>query len=223
MRQHPGGLLRLACRGLPRTVPCAILVLAGCATPTTEVTGANAAPPAVAITPFASFGEPADGPGALEPVTALRIGMVAPNLGEQLPLAVARDQGWFREAGLAVETITIPSGGPVMTAMLVSGDVSGMVSGIDSQLAAIAAGAPIVLIAGATDKVDFSLIGVKELTHVTDLHGGKTVGVTGVGTFSELTVVEALRRVGLVRNHDYTTRPVPLGEGTMAALMSGQV
>jgi NitT/TauT family transport system substrate-binding protein len=162
-------------------------------------------------------------PAAREAPLALKLGIVSAGWSTNLPLVVAREMGWFREAGVDVETVTVHSGGPVMVAMLVSGEVDAMISGVDAQLAAIAAGAPAVIVGSILDKVDTTLIGAKGMTSVEDLRGGKVIGVTGVATHSEFAVVESLRRLGLVRNQDYTIRPAGGGPARLTALYAGQL
>lgn len=55
-----------------------------------------------------------------------------------------------------------------------------------------------------------------------DLRGG-VIATTGAGSQSEFAVVEALRRLGLERNRDYTTRTVGSSPVRLSALYSGQV
>src|SRR5262245_15704577 len=50
--------------------------------------------------------------------------------------------------------------------------------------------------------IDYTLIGSKKITSLSDLKG-KIVGVTGAGGIAEFATVEELARKGLVRDRDY--------------------
>ena len=156
------------------------------------------------------------------PLTTVRLGIVTTGWSSQAPLAVAQQLGYFRDEGLSVEMRTVPSGGPVLVAMLVSGEVDLILSGIEAQMTAIAAGAPAVIVGTILDRLDYALAGAKGLTSVEDLRG-KLVATTGAGTQSEFAVVEALRRLGLERNRDYSIRAVGSSPVRLSALYSGQI
>lgn len=139
------------------------------------------------------------GAAELRPVT---IGLVSPNISTQLPIVVAQQAGFFQEEGLSVHSVTIASGGTLMVAVLTSGHADLVVSGVAAIMRAIERGAPVTVVAGFQNKIDFALLGSKQVTRVEDLKG-KTIGVTSAGSFSEFAVLEALRRRGLARDRDY--------------------
>ena len=139
--------------------------------------------------------------------TGITMGLGSTTWNTQLPAAVAQQAGFFKEQGLDVRAVTIASGGPVMMALLSSGEAQVVVSGAVAILRGIASGAPAVIVGGEMDKPDYALIGAKGLKTVADLKG-KIVGSTGAGSFSEFAVVESLRRKGLIRDRDYTLLPI---------------
>lgn len=132
----------------------------------------------------------------------ITIGLVSPNISTQLPIVVAQQSGFFKDEGLNVHSVTIASGGTLMVAILTSGHADLVVSGVAAIMRAIERGAPVTVVAGFQNKIDFALIGSKQIARLADLKG-KTVGVTSVGSFSEFAVLEAMRRRGLTRDKDY--------------------
>jgi ABC-type nitrate/sulfonate/bicarbonate transport system substrate-binding protein len=130
------------------------------------------------------------------------IGLVSPNISTQLPIVVAQQSGFFKDEGLNVHSVTIASGGTLMVAILTSGHADLVVSGVAAIMRAIERGAPVTVVAGFQNKIDFALIGSKQVARLEDLKG-KTVGVTSAGSFSEFAVLEALRRRGFTRDKDY--------------------
>ena len=119
--------------------------------------------------------------------TGITMGLGSTSWNTQLPAAVAQQAGFFKEQGLDVRAVTIASGGPVMMALLSSGEAQVIIAGAVAILRGIASGAPAVIIGGEMDKPDYVLIGAKGLKTVADLKG-KVVGSTGAGTFSARSV-----------------------------------
>jgi ABC-type nitrate/sulfonate/bicarbonate transport system substrate-binding protein len=110
-----------------------------------------------------------------------------------------------------------------MMALLMSGQTELVIAGAIAVLRGIAHGAPVVSVSGYLNRISYGLMGVKGLKTVADLKG-KTIGITGVGGMGEFTVVEALRRNGLVKDRDYTILNIEGGPAArIAALKSGKV
>jgi len=104
-----------------------------------------------------------------------------------------------------------------------SGQTDLVVAGAVAILRGISHGAPVVGVGGYLNRISYALMGVKGLKTVGDLKG-KIIGITGVGGMGEFTVVEALRRNGLVRDRDFTVLNIEGGPAArMAALKSGKV
>ena len=113
-------------------------------------------------------------------------------------------------------------GGAVMIALLTSGQAQMAITGAVSAVQAIAKGAPITIVSGVFDKADYILMGARG---VRDLNGlrGQIIGSTGPGSFSEIAIVESLKRKGnLVRDRDYTLLTVGGTALRVAALQSGR-
>jgi NitT/TauT family transport system substrate-binding protein len=156
-------------------------------------------------------------------VPVITVAMVSPSWNTNLPVAVARGAGFFTEEGLEVRPIILSSSGPVMMALLMSGQTDLVVAGAVAILRGISHGAPVVGIAGYLNRISYSLMGAKGLKTVADLKG-KTIGITGIGGMGEFTVVEALRRNGLVKDRDFTVLNIEGGPAArIAALKSGKV
>ena len=159
---------------------------------------------------------------ASAPPTRLRMGFVSLSWSSQLPFAIADELRLFPRRGIEIEPQLVRSGGPVLVAMLLSGEIDGMISGIEAQLTSIAAGAPARIVGGMSDRSDYSLVGAHGLRSVDELRG-QTVAVTGAGTYSEFATTKALRRLGLERDRDYALRSVGNTSLRLAALSTGQV
>ena len=124
-----------------------------------------------------------------------------PTLGSNLPIFVATELGLFAAENLDVKTVFI-QGGPTAMAALIGGDVDYIkVAGVPA-VRAIAQGTPLVIAGGFQPYIDYTLIGSKKITSLSDLKG-KIVGVTGAGGIAEFATVEGLARKGLVRDRDY--------------------
>jgi len=152
----------------------------------------------------------------------ITMGLVSTSWNTQLPPAVAQQAGFFKEEGLEVRAVTIAAGGPIMMALLSSGEAQIVAAGAVAILRGIASGAPAVIVGGFLDKPDYALIGAKGLKTLADLKG-KVVGSTGAGSFSEFAVTESLRRKGLIRDRDYTLIPVGGTAIRVAALQAGKI
>ena len=153
---------------------------------------------------------------------SITLGLVSPNLSTQLPIIVAQQAGFFKDEGLSVPSVTIASGGTLMVAILTSGHADLVVSGVAAIMRAIDRGAPVTVVSGFQNKIDFALIGAKPVKRLEDLKG-KTVGVTSAGSFSEFAVLESLRRRGLIRDKDYKLIAAGSTHLRIGALKGGKV
>jgi NitT/TauT family transport system substrate-binding protein len=153
---------------------------------------------------------------------SLTLGLVSPNLSTQLPIVVAQQAGFFKDEGLNVHGVTIASGGTIMVAILTSGHADLVVSGVAAIMRAIDRGAPVTVVSGFQNKIDFALIGSKGVTRLDDLRG-KTVGVTSAGSFSEFAVLEALKRRGFAKDKDYKLIAAGSTHLRIGALKGGKV
>jgi ABC-type nitrate/sulfonate/bicarbonate transport system substrate-binding protein len=160
--------------------------------------------------------------GAAE-VQVITVALVSTSWNTGLPIAVARGAGFFKEEGLEVRPVTLASSGPIMMALLMSGQTDLVIAGAVAILRGIARGAPVVVVSGHLNRMSYALMSVKGLKTVTDLRG-KTIGITGIGGMGEFTVVESLRRNGLIKDRDFTVLNIEGGPAArIAALKSGRV
>ena len=153
----------------------------------------------------------------------ITVALVSPSWNTNLPTAVARGAGFFREEGLEVRPVILSSSGPIMMALLMSGQTDLVIAGAVAILRGISHGAPVIGVSGYLNRISYSVMGGKGLRTVADLKG-KTIGITGVGGMGEFTVVEALRRNGLIRDRDFTVLNIEGGPAArIAALKTGKV
>lgn len=151
------------------------------------------------------------------------VALVSPSWNTGLPTAVARGAGFFQEEGLDVRPVTLSSSGPIMMALLMSGQADMVIAGAVAILRGIARGAPVVVISGHLSRMSYALMTGKGMKTVADLKG-KTIGITGIGGMGEFTVVESLRRHGLVKDRDFSVLNIEGGPAArMAALKTGKV
>ena len=153
----------------------------------------------------------------------LTVALVSPSWNTNLPTAVARGAGFFKEEGLEVRPVILSSSGPIMMALLMSGQTDLVIAGAVAILRGISRGAPVVGVSGYLNRISYALMSAKGLKTVADLKG-KTIGITGIGGMGEFTVVEALRRNGLVKDRDFTVLNIEGGPvARIAALKTGKV
>ncbi len=153
----------------------------------------------------------------------ITVALVSPSWSTGLPTAVARGAGFFRNEGLEVRPVTLASSGPIMMALLMSGQAEMVIAGGVAILRGISRGAPVVVVGGHLSRMSYALIGSKGLKTVDDLRG-KAIGITGIGGIGEFAVVESLKRNGLVKDRDFTLLNIEGGTAArMAALKAGKV
>src|SRR5262245_49702129 len=151
------------------------------------------------------------------------VALVSPSWNTGLPTAVARGAGFFKEEGLDVRPVTLSSSGPIMMALLMSGQADFVIAGAVAILRGIARGAPVVVVGGHLNRMSYALMADKKLKTVADLKG-KTIGITGIGGMGEFTVVESLRREGLIKDRDFFVLNIEGGPAArIAALKTGKV
>src|ERR1041385_409211 len=118
----------------------------------------------------------------LKIIPALVIALLALHAGgsgasSALPGRVAERKGYYKEQGIAVESIFI-RGGPAAIAALVSGDADfGSIGGAQAIMRSRARGLDVVIIGSISDAVNYVVIGAKGVKSLADLKG-KIVGVT---------------------------------------------
>jgi NitT/TauT family transport system substrate-binding protein len=140
--------------------------------------------------------------------------------GAQSGMFMAQQEGLFKKSGVNVELIHIPSSSRGIQAIL-AGEISfSFMDGVNAAQANLK-GANLVLVAGATNRQVFSLMGKPEYKRIADLKG-KKIGITRVGSSTHTSALFALASAGL-RTNDYQLLPLLEVPNIYTALAAGQI
>jgi NitT/TauT family transport system substrate-binding protein len=135
------------------------------------------------------------------------------------PFAVARDRGYYRQEGLDVQLVVIPSA-LGMQAML-GGNVKFATAG-GAGLLPILRGAPVRYVFTSFSRPMFWLYARPEIRSVEGLKG-KKVGVSGIGSGPDSLLREILKKSKLEGGRDVVILPVGSGTARFFALQAGSV
>jgi NitT/TauT family transport system substrate-binding protein len=140
--------------------------------------------------------------------------------GAQSGLFMAQQESLFMKNGVEAELIHIPSSSRAIQAIL-AGEIA--ISFMDGSNAVQAnlKGANLALIAGATNRMVFSLMAKPEVKSVNDLRG-KKIGITRVGSSTHTSALYALNQAGL-KPSDYQILPLMEVPNIFTALVAGQI
>jgi ABC-type nitrate/sulfonate/bicarbonate transport system substrate-binding protein len=133
---------------------------------------------------------------------------------------VAYEEGIFRSHDLDVELVHVASSSRAIQTML-AGEIAFSTFDVVNVVQANLKGADLVLLAGITNRMMFSLMARPEIRKVADLKG-KTIGITRVGSATHTATRFALGEAGL-KPGDYTLLPLIEVPNILAALTAGQV
>jgi sulfonate transport system substrate-binding protein len=138
-----------------------------------------------------------------------------------LPIYAASETGFLKQKGLALEIITM-RGGPAAANALVSGDVDFMTGALEQALKMKNKGQDVKVVASIQHKSPFGIVvpvdsPVKSLA---DLKG-KTIGVTAVGSSSDVQLRGYIRQLGMDPERDFQI--AGLGASILPAFERGQV
>ena len=137
----------------------------------------------------------------------IRIVFVSLSWNNQLPIHVAIAKGFFKDQGLTLEPIFV-RGGPIAITALISGNVDfASVGGAQAPIRSNARGLDLHIIASLSNYTNYTLLGSKEAKNIEDLRG-KTIGVTGAGSFSDFAIRIYLKRNNLDPDKDATLRAI---------------
>jgi NitT/TauT family transport system substrate-binding protein len=156
---------------------------------------------------------------AAESLRRMRVGIPTRSMSS-FPHMVARSEGFYRNEGVDVEIIVVSSGTPAIQAVI-AGDLDFATTGNVATIAAIR-GMPVRNVMVSTTATDQVLVVKPEIRRVEDLRG-KTLGVAGMRTVSDISTRLLLRKHGLAPETD--VKIVPLGGSSLrlAALKGGQI
>ena len=133
--------------------------------------------------------------------------------------AIARDRGYYRQEGLDVQLIVIPSALGMQA--LLAGNIKFSTAG-GSGLLPILRGAPVKYIFTSFNRPMFWLYSRPEIRTVEGLKG-KKVGVSGIGSGPDSLLREILKKYGLEGGRDVIVLSVGSGTGRFFALQAGSV
>jgi NitT/TauT family transport system substrate-binding protein len=133
--------------------------------------------------------------------------------------AIARDRGYYRQEGLDVQLIVIPSALGMQA--LLAGNIKFSTAG-GSGLLPILRGAPVKYVFTTFSRPMFWLYARPEIRSVESLKG-KKVGVSGLGSGPDSLLREILKKYGLEGGRDVVILPVGSGTGRFFALQAGSV
>lgn len=138
-----------------------------------------------------------------------------------MPIYTAVEAGFFKQKGISMEIITM-RGGPAAANALISGDVDLVTGALEQALKMKGKGQDIKVIASIQHKSPFGIVvpvdsPVKSLA---DLKG-KTIGVTAVGSSSDVQLRGYIRQLGMDPDKDFQI--AGLGPAILPAFERGQV
>ena len=135
------------------------------------------------------------------------------------PFALARDRGYYRQEGLDVQLVLIPSALGMQA--LLAGNIKFSTTGGAGTLP-ILRGAPVKFVFTTFNRPMFWLYAKSEIRTVENLKG-KKVGVSGLGSGPDSLLREMLKKHGLEGGRDVIILPVGSGTGRFFALQAGSV
>jgi NitT/TauT family transport system substrate-binding protein len=140
--------------------------------------------------------------------------------GAQSGAYVAQEEGLFKKHGLDMELIHIASSSRGIQAIL-AGEIGFSYMDGNNAIQANLKGAGLALVAGATNRMVFSLMARPEIKKIADLRG-KKIGITRVGSSTHTSALYALGQAGL-KPSDYQILPLLEVPNIFTALVAGQI
>jgi ABC-type nitrate/sulfonate/bicarbonate transport system substrate-binding protein len=196
-----------------------LLALTACqasAPATRSEAGAAPSAPAPAVA-----APPASAPAAVPPPAPTHLVLSFSNLTPtQWPVWIAQDMGLFAKHGLDVDVRLIESATGVPA--LIAGETQAAVLGGSEVLSAAAEGADLVMVAGLTRTYAFRFMASADVPTVDALRG-KRVGVSRIGSSSDIATRLALQRLNLVPDQDVEVIQVGSLTARISALESGAI
>jgi ABC-type nitrate/sulfonate/bicarbonate transport system substrate-binding protein len=137
----------------------------------------------------------------------IRMVFVSLAWNSEIPFRVALARGFFKQQGLQVEPILI-RGGPAAIAALVSGQVDyAAIGGAQAVFRSKARGLDLSIIGCTSSTTNYILLGDKQTRNVEALRG-KTIGITGAGTYSEFAMKTFLKKHNISPEKDVVLRAI---------------
>jgi ABC-type nitrate/sulfonate/bicarbonate transport system substrate-binding protein len=139
---------------------------------------------------------------------------------DQWPVFLAHDLGLFAKHGIDMDLRQVDSSTGV--AALIAGETQAAAIGGSEVMSAAAEGADLAIIAGLTRTFSFRFMAPESIRTVDDLRG-KRVGVSRIGSSSDVATRLALQRLGLQPNKDVEVIQVGSLSARIQALQSGAI
>ena len=137
----------------------------------------------------------------------IRMVFVSLAWNSEIPFRAALARGFFKQQGLQVEPILI-RGGPAAIAALVSGEVDyAAIGGAQAVFRSRARGLDLSIIGCTSSTTNYILLGNKQTRTIEALRG-KTIGITGAGTYSEFAVRTFLKKFNINPDRDVVLRAI---------------
>ena len=137
----------------------------------------------------------------------LRMVFVSLAWNSEIPFRAALARGFFKQQGLQIEPILI-RGGPAAIAALVSGEVDfAAIGGAQAVFRSRARGLDISIIGCTSSTTNYILLGDKRTRTNEDLRG-KTIGITGAGTYSEFAMRAFLKKYNINPDKEVVLRAI---------------
>jgi NitT/TauT family transport system substrate-binding protein len=137
------------------------------------------------------------------------------------PLWMAKEKGFYRNHGLDVETIYIPSGTLGMQSLL-GGETKILAADGSSVVNARLRGAPVKIFLGMVNFYPNPFFASPEIKSAADLRG-KKIAVTRIGSSSYTATVMLMKKLGLEESRDYTILQLGSTQNRLAALTKGMI
>lgn len=137
----------------------------------------------------------------------MRMVFVSLAWNSEIPFRVALARGFFKSQGIQIEPILI-RGGPAAIAALTSGEVDfASIGGAQAVFRGKARGLDLTIVGCISNTTNYILLGNKQTRTVEDLKG-KTIGITGAGTYSEFAMKAFLKKHNIDPNRDVVLRAI---------------
>ncbi len=165
---------------------------------------------ALALLFFLSFGGAAGAENVKVGIPSLTVTM--------LPLAVARERGYFQQEGLNVELVLMPAA--LNIKVLLAGEI-GYASTVGSAVVAAVRGIDVRVVMLFVDRPLLDLVATPEVHSIADLKG-RAIGISSRGGLHDVTIRRMLQQSGV--DPAQATLLVVGGQGAMlAAVLSGRI
>jgi NitT/TauT family transport system substrate-binding protein len=141
--------------------------------------------------------------------------------GNNAPLWVTQEKGFFKKYGLDVQAVLIESGS-TSAQSLIAGDVAFAHMAGAAIMQSNLRGADAVMIAGVVNTLTFQLYTDKSITRPDQLKG-KAVGVTRFGSSTDFAMRYAMEKYGLDPNKDLTILQLGNVPALLSAMEAGKI